>query len=155
MAPGLERVEDALEEPSDRIREKGKSIRLRLLRLPRGLTAELVVDFRIGDEPTFFGLTTGRDGTLVLSVGWSHRHVIAALRLEPDGTLSLAGAWRGGTALALAAYRGLDDTFLVPPTATGTGLLRPIALSKSPAEKVDVHPDDARPMAKRLEELFE
>ncbi|GAC1539158.1 MAG: hypothetical protein NVS3B10_03830 [Polyangiales bacterium] len=162
------RAEDDAYYMLDRVlRKHGKrtTVSLRLLRLPRGLTVEPVVEWPIDDDLIFFGLTTGADGTLVLSGGWSRRHAIAVLRLLPDGTLGFAGGWRGARPFAVAAYRGLDGTFFVPPPKSGSGPLRPLVVGAASTEETDDHQgghggdhDGEQPdptVVRRLQELFE
>lgn len=81
--------------------------RLRLLRLPRGLTAEVIADWPAALSTRSYALTTGLDGALMLS-SWSKSEFrIVEISLDRDG-LHVARLRSGPGALAMPAVKGAD-----------------------------------------------
>jgi hypothetical protein len=138
----------------DRVAGKGATFKIRLVRFPRGMTAEPFLHLRIPPGAfSNFGLTTGTDSTLVVSAWSKTRHAIAVISLEPDGTLKVVGGWRGKGPLAIAAFRGLDGTFFVPEQAPGSPPPKPVSVDDAKGEVPDSDRDDHSIIA-RLEALF-
>jgi hypothetical protein len=53
---------------------------MRLVRMPRGLSIELVAEWPRPERMSTFGITTGTEGSLVISGSSNERHAICALR---------------------------------------------------------------------------
>jgi hypothetical protein len=77
---------------------------------PGGLDVEVLETWPRSDARPNIALTTGADGSLVVSCWSDEAHTVAKVVMEPN-RLRLRGLWHGPDALALPAFAGVDGVF--------------------------------------------
>lgn len=107
-AKGGKHDDDGKDEGDDETRS-----RIRLVRMPRGLTVELVAQWPARHPSKHFGMTTGADGGLVVSCSSEKRYSVGLLSLDPDGSLHLRAFLEGHDGLAIPAFKGHDALLAV------------------------------------------
>ena len=101
--------------------------KLRLLRIPLGLSVEVLAEWRRRSDYTDVDITTGRDGSLVLSASSPTKHAIAVL--ATDGvTVRARALCSGDDPIAVAASKSLDG-YLSYVLRKSDGSQEPVFLS--------------------------
>jgi hypothetical protein len=101
----------------DRTRREGKEM-MALLKLPRGLTLHKMGEWRRGHRLEHFALTSGTEGSLVVSAWSEKRHTICVLANDAE-RIRLRDVHSGKGALLVPAYQNLDGLSYLRDTKSG------------------------------------
>jgi hypothetical protein len=95
--------------------------RIRLVRMARGVTVEVIAEVERPNRYTDFALTAGAEGSLVVSAWNKDKHAIAVVGLE-GLTPSLKALYFGRDPIVVAAYKSLDGITLATRSKDGTAV---------------------------------